>query len=50
MTRITIVLDNNLEKRMRLIQAEIITKTNKSCSFSNVINLVTEKGLEKFKV
>lgn len=45
MTRITIVLDDNLEKRMRLIQAKTIRTTGKNCSFSNVINLVIEKGL-----
>ena len=50
MTRITLVLDDNLEKRMRLIQAEIIKKTKKNCSFSNVANLVLEKGMKEFKV
>ena len=46
MTRVTIVLDDNLQKRMRLMQADIIKKTNENCSFSNVVNLVLEKGLE----
>jgi len=49
MGRITIVFDNNLEKRIRLIQAEILKKTNKSCSFSKVVNLVVEEGLKVFK-
>lgn len=36
--RITIVLDDDLEKKLRSIQAKTIAKTNQSYSFSKVIN------------
>jgi hypothetical protein len=36
--RITIVLDDNLLKKLRVIQAKKITKAENSVSFSSVIN------------
>jgi len=36
--RITIVLDDNLVKKLRIIQSKKISKLNKHISFSGVIN------------
>jgi hypothetical protein len=36
--RITIMLDDDLDRKVRIKQAELIKKTQKSVSFSSVIN------------
>lgn len=38
--RITIMLDDDLDRKLRLRQAELIKKNQKSTSFSSVINNV----------
>jgi len=43
--RITIVLDDDLEKKLRALQAKTIAKTNQSCSFSKVINDILKQKL-----
>jgi hypothetical protein len=47
--RITILLDNDLTKQLRQIQAKMITSTGKSVSFSSVLNLAVKEGLPKIK-
>ncbi len=44
--RITITLDKNLESELRNIQAEKIQTSNKSVSFSEIINSVIKNGLK----
>ena len=44
--RITIMLDNDLDKKLRILQAKEITKTTKSISFSKTINVVLRKSLK----
>jgi len=44
--RITIILDEELEGNLRKIQAELIKKTNRSKSFSQVINDLLKKSLK----
>ena len=44
--RITIVLDDDLDKKLRLLQAKIIQKENSSCSFSRVLNETIRKVLK----
>lgn len=44
--RHTIVLDEDLEKKLRHLQADLIKKTDKSVSFSQVINETLKKGLK----
>ena len=46
--RKTIMLDENLEKKIRAIQSKMLKEKNQSISFSYVINQVLEEGLEKF--
>ena len=36
--RVTILIDDDLYKRVRLKQSKLIAKTNKSISFSSIIN------------
>ena len=43
--RITIMLDRESHKKLRLIQANKIRKTNGSVSLSSVINDAIRKGL-----
>ncbi len=43
--RITIAIDTEIEKELRTMQAELIKKTNKSVSFSKVLNDILKKGL-----
>ncbi len=45
--RITIVLDEHLEKQLRFIQSKLIKNSIKSISFSRVLNMVLEEGLKK---
>lgn len=44
--RVTIMIDADLDKKLRMIQAKIIQKESTSCSFSKVINDVVRKGLK----
>ena len=44
-SRITIVLDDYLVKKLRARQAKFIQKNNKSISFSKVLNLYLRIGL-----
>ncbi len=44
--RITFVLDVSLEKKIRDIQVKKIQATNKSTSFSSIINSVLRNGLK----
>jgi len=43
--RITIMLDRESHKKLRLLQANKIRKSNGSVSLSSVINEVIKKGL-----
>ncbi len=49
MQRISIMLDENLEKKLRVLQGQRIFKSKKSVSFSRVINEVLNDGLKKRK-
>ena len=45
--RITIVIDENIEKKLRLLQSKFVKNSVKSISFSRVLNMVLEEGLKK---
>lgn len=45
--RITILLEDNIFKKLRFIQAKQLKSERKSVSFSNVINQTLEKGLQR---
>ena len=44
--RVTIVLDDDLVKKLRTIQAKKLTKSKESVSFSSVINDELRKSLK----
>lgn len=44
--RITIMLDDELDKKLRLLQAKSIQSTNSSVSFSEIINETLRKSLK----
>ncbi len=44
--RITVMLDNDLDKKLRLKQAKIIAQTQSTCSFSKILNEVIRKALK----
>ena len=44
--RITIMIDYDIDKKLRLIQAKQISKTNSSVSYSSVINEVLRRQLK----
>ena len=46
-SRITINLDKDLEKKLRMLQASMISHTYTAYSFSSVIEYVLTQGLEK---
>ena len=41
------MLDSDLDKKMRLMQAKMIQSTTSSVSFSNVLNKVLRESLKK---
>jgi len=45
-TRITVMLDGDIDKRLRSIQAKTIRDEQSSCSFSKVLNEVLRKQLK----
>ena len=45
--RITIMLDEDLAKKLRLLQSKLIQERKKSVSFSRVVNDVLGKGFKK---
>jgi hypothetical protein len=47
--RITIMLDDDINKKIRLMQSKIIKKENKSASFSSVINFLLKENISKKK-
>jgi len=47
--RVTVVLDEYIVKKVRVIQAKLLRGSTKSVSFSSVVNRVVENGLKKFK-
>jgi len=49
MARVTVVLDDSYNEKLRNIQAKLIKNSPKSVSFSRVLNLVVEEGLKTFK-
>lgn len=44
--RITIMLDDELVKKLRMIQAKLIKESTKSVSFSRVLNETVKQGLQ----
>ena len=43
--RVTIMVDENLDKKLRVIQAKTIQKENRSVSYSQVLNETLRKVL-----
>lgn len=44
--RVTIMIDDDLDKKLRLRQAKTIQQTTSSVSFSKILNEVLRKGLK----
>ena len=44
--RVTIMIDDDLDKKIRVMQAKLIQKENKSVSYSHVMNLILQKELK----
>ena len=44
--RVTIMIDDELNKKIRLMQAKMIQKENKSISYSYVVNLLLKTSLK----
>ncbi len=47
--RITIMLDDDLQKKLREKQAKLIKQSKKSVSFSKVVNLTLSEAVKKSK-
>ena len=45
--RATIMIDEDLDKKIRLLQAKMIQKENKSVSYSHVGNLLLQDAVKK---
>lgn len=44
--RITFTLDDDLDKKIRHLQVELISKTNHGWSYSSVLSVILEEGLK----
>ena len=44
-TRISIMLDDDLQKKLRELQAKMIIRSQESISFSQVVNEIIRRGL-----
>ena len=44
--RITIMIDDDIDKKLRQLQSKLIVKTNESVSYSKVINQELRKSLK----
>jgi len=47
--RITIMLDDDLQKKLREKQAKLIKQSKKSVSFSKVVNMTLSEAVKKSK-
>jgi len=47
--RISIMIDSEIQKKLREKQAKLIKKENRGVSFSKIINVVLEECLKKKK-
>ena len=45
--RVTIVLDDNTFKKLKMLQAKLIKDTTDSVSFSKTINYILSKNIKK---
>ena len=50
MTRVSIMLDDDLQKKLRLLQSKMIKKNKTAISFSQVLNEVIQDGLKEHKI
>jgi len=44
--RVTIVIDDDIDKKLRFLQAKTIQKTHSNCSFSKILNETLRKALK----
>ena len=44
--RLTIILNNDIAKKLRVLQAKKIRETSSTVSFSRIVNEVLDKGLK----
>ncbi len=44
--RVTILIDDNLDKKLRSLQAKEITKTTQYVSYSKIVNGIIRKNLK----
>jgi len=44
--RVTVMINDNLDKKIRLLQAKMIQKENKSISYSFVVNSILKNSLK----
>ena len=45
--RVTIMIDDEVDKKLRNVQAKLIQETNSSISYSEVVNDALRKNLKK---
>ena len=45
--RVTIMIDDDIDKKLRMIQAKMIQTTSESVSYSKVINEMLKKSIQK---
>jgi len=45
--RVTIMIDDDLNKKIRSLQAKMILKGNESVSYSHVVNLLLQDAMKK---
>lgn len=46
--RVTFTIDKELDKKIRHLQVELISSTNRGWSYSAVLDVIIEEGLKDF--
>ena len=46
---VTITIETDTDKKLRSLQAWLISTTNKNWSYSSIIHLLIDEGMKKFK-
>ena len=48
--RITIMMDFDLQQKLRTLQDNVIKRTDKSCSFSRIVNIAARIGMKEVTI
>ena len=48
--RVTVSIDKEVDKKLRTLQAKLLTESNRNWSYSRTLESVVDEGLKKYSV